>query len=69
MKRMLKHNQLKPLNLNSEQNETNSNSNLSQVQLAPLNKESLKKHNQNLKGGQYEENENEKTFVTNNNHH
>ena len=66
---MLKHNQLKPLNLNSEQNETNSNSNLSQVQLAPLNKESLKKHNQNLKGGQYEENENEKTFVTNNNHH
>jgi len=27
MRRMLKHNQLKPLNLNSEQNETVSNSN------------------------------------------
>lgn len=45
MRRLLKHNQLKPLN--DDNTQTNS-----QAQLAQLNKDNLSKHNQHLKEGE-----------------
>lgn len=52
MRRLLKHNQLKPLNVGSAQGsdqlENNTQSHHSQVQLAPLSKDNLQHHNKKV---------------------
>lgn len=67
MRRLLKHNQLRPLpgatsaNISDGAELRSQASHNSQVQLAPLNKDTLQAHNKKLK----EEQEEDKTFVTN----
>ena len=57
MRRLLKHNQLKPLNHLGAGEELVSNQ--SQVQLAPLNKDNLQRHNQKMKRSPSSEKEEE----------